>query len=156
MDRYVVPQFIDVEDKIIGPITVRQFIICTIGAMFIFISYKLSDFSLFLLQTFLIGLFVIVMAFVKVNGKLFHEFFVDLLFYLFKVQKLSIWQKIEDTSKNMKENKKIEDDYIFIPKDFSRKKLSEISLIIDTGGVYVGESEDKKLSSEKTIINNTI
>ena len=27
MDRFVVPQFIDVEDKIFGPVTVRQFLI---------------------------------------------------------------------------------------------------------------------------------
>ncbi|KKS92044.1 MAG: hypothetical protein UV69_C0039G0006, partial [Parcubacteria group bacterium GW2011_GWE2_43_12] len=31
MQQFVVPQFIDVEDKIIGPITVRQFIIIMVG-----------------------------------------------------------------------------------------------------------------------------
>lgn len=156
MDRFVIPQFIDVEDKIIGPITVRQFIICVIGSMFIFLSYKFSDFSLFIFQTFFIASTVIVVAFVKINGKIFHEFFVDLLFYIFRVPKLCIWQKKEDNFKNIKEDIEAKDDYVFSPKGFSRKKLSEVSLIIDTGGVYVGELEDKKLSEEKVIANKTI
>ena len=48
MQQFVIPQFIDVEDKIIGPITVRQFIIMLAGGGLVFISYKLSDFTLFL------------------------------------------------------------------------------------------------------------
>ena len=49
MEQFTVPQFIDVEDKVIGPITVRQFIILLFGGGFIFIAYRLSDFVLFLI-----------------------------------------------------------------------------------------------------------
>ena len=40
MDRYNVPQFIDVEAKIIGPITARQFIIMLVACGLTFIWYK--------------------------------------------------------------------------------------------------------------------
>ena len=50
--RFIVPQFIDAEDKILGPITVRQFIIMIVGGLLIFAAYKLADFGLFLLEAF--------------------------------------------------------------------------------------------------------
>jgi hypothetical protein len=141
--RYIVPQFIDSEDKIFGPVTVRQFLICTLGGLLIFASYKLSDFSLFIFQTFITGSLTIVIAFVKVNGKEFHNFFIDLLNFLFKTPKLSIWQKKENAILEKKiEGEKKKDDYIFEPKDLPRTKLSEISLIIDTGGAYIGEEKE--------------
>ncbi len=48
MAQYVVPQFITVEDKILGPITVRQFLILLVDTGLMFIFYKIFDFSLFL------------------------------------------------------------------------------------------------------------
>lgn len=141
--RYIVPQFIDSEDKIFGPVTVRQFLICTLGGLLIFASYKFSDFSLFVFQTFIIGGLTIVIAFVKVNGKKFHDFFIDFLNFLFKIPKIAIWQRKENFVKveepKVKEKK---DNYVFIPKELPRTKLSEVSLIIDTGGTYIGEKRD--------------
>ncbi len=45
MRQFTVPQFIDVEDKIIGPLTVRQFLIMLTGFAVIGVSYKFADFS---------------------------------------------------------------------------------------------------------------
>ena len=139
--RYIVPQFIDAEDKIFGPVTVRQFLILTIGGLGIFLSFKLADFSLFVLETVVIGGLTVVIAFVKVNGKKFHSFFLDMLYFLFKIPKLSIWQKSEKIIKQVEvKDKEKKDTYIFKPKDLPRTKLSEISLIVDTGGAYIGEN----------------
>lgn len=138
--RYIVPQFIDSEDKIFGPVTVRQFLVCTIGGLGIFLSFKLADFSLFVLETLIIGSVTIVIAFVKVNGKKFHNFFMDLLNFSFKTNKLSIWQRRENNViEKQIETKEKKDSYIFKPKNLPRTKLSEISLIVDTGGAYIGE-----------------
>ena len=148
--RYIVPQFIDVEDKIFGPVTVRQFLILTVGGLFIFISFKLSDFSLFVFLTFIIAGLAVVIAFVKVNGKKFHVFFLDMLNFLFKTPKLSIWQKKENTIKTIEiKEKEIIDDYYFNPKDLPRTKLSEISLVVDTGGAYIGEDNNDSLIGQK-------
>ena len=51
MDRFVAPQFIDVEDRIIGPITTRQFIIMVIGGVVVFVAYKILDTAGFILVT---------------------------------------------------------------------------------------------------------
>jgi hypothetical protein len=154
-NRFIVPQFIDAEDRIWGPITVRQFIIVLVGAFFIFISYRLSDFSLFLTQTIGIAFLVALFAFVKINGTLFHMFLLNMIQTL-KRPKIRIWKKeyikiSEFTAKG--ENIKPEP---YIPKaPLSSRKLSELSLVIDTGGVYRGEQEANlmnNLASKK--INN--
>ena len=83
-NRFIVPQFIDAEDKIIGSVTVRQFIIVIVGGLFIFAAYKLADFTLFLLETFIIAVVTLAFAFVKVNGAPFHLFFANFLNTLVK------------------------------------------------------------------------
>jgi len=49
MQQFTVPQFIDVEDKILGPITIRQFLILLVGCIVIFISYRYGDLGTFVL-----------------------------------------------------------------------------------------------------------
>ena len=74
MQQYVVPQFIEVEAKVFGPITARQFIICLIGGSFLFITYKLADFALFILEGLIIFVITALFAFIKINGRPFHYF----------------------------------------------------------------------------------
>ena len=45
-DKFVVPQFIENEARVFGPITVRQFLIILFAGFLIFVAYKLSDFAL--------------------------------------------------------------------------------------------------------------
>jgi len=141
-ERFIVPQFIDTEDKIWGPITVRQFVIILAGLLFGFIAYKLSDFSLFIFWVIFISFFVGVFAFYKVNGAPFHTFALNFIESTFKKPALRVWHKeyikVEEfKSKKEKEEKNIP---IVHKQMVSSRKLSELSLIIDTGGVYKGES----------------
>ena len=79
MQQFVVPQFIDVEDKVIGPITVRQFIILLAGGGLIVIAYKLSDFALFLLQFVIFSFLTVAVAFIKINGRPIHYFLLNVI-----------------------------------------------------------------------------
>ena len=55
---------------------------------------------------------------------------------------MAVWQKKEViVKKTIKEDVK-KDNYVFQPKALPRARLNEISLIIDTGGAYVGEEEN--------------
>lgn len=142
MNNFIVPQFIDVEDRIFGPITIRQFLICTVGGLLIFAAFKLSDFSLFVFQAVFLAPLTIVFAFVKVNGKSFHYFLLDLLIYLFKVPRMAVWQKKEIVAKKQIKEKDKKDTYSFEQKFLPKAKLNEISLIVDTGGAYIGENDN--------------
>lgn len=143
MQQFVVPQFIDVEDKIIGPITVRQFIIILVGAGFIFVAYKLADFALFLLEMVAILAITFGFAFIKINGRPVHYFLLN-VFQTSKRPKLRVWQKLLSRAELKGYIKtKIPE----LPPQIKKKnkvrasRLAELSLIVDTGGIYQGEKE---------------
>ncbi|HLD31073.1 MAG TPA: PrgI family protein [Patescibacteria group bacterium] len=141
MQQFVIPQFIDVEDKIIGPITTRQFVILLSAAIVLFILYKLTTFTFFLIfgfPTFAIG---IVLAFIKINGQPFHFFLLNLL-QTSRRPNLRVWNK-ELTSDELLGNLKKEEIKAVIKRPIKdvleETKLSELSLIVNTGGAYRGE-----------------
>lgn len=142
MEQITVPQFLDVEDKIIGPITVRQFIEMLIGGIIIFIFYKSFDFSLFIVSGLLVFGIVMTFAFAKINGQPFHNFLLNFISTL-KNPKLKIWKKIisdKDIKLSLKHPAEIKTALPQIKRQIiNASNLSELSLIVDTGGVYQGE-----------------
>lgn len=151
MQKYIVPQFIDIENKIFGPITVRQFVTIAVGAVLIFASYKLADFTLFLFLTVVILLAMILIAFIKFNGQPFHIFLLNIV-GTYKKPMLRVWlkeeYKLEKQSRRSKKNdEKEEQKKYFVPKkSVSSETLSELALIIDTGGIYKGEAEVNRIN----------
>ncbi|PIR95089.1 hypothetical protein COT95_00585 [Candidatus Falkowbacteria bacterium CG10_big_fil_rev_8_21_14_0_10_37_6] len=147
MQQFTVPQFIDVEDKIFGPITVRQFVIILTAFMLSVISYKLADFALFLTLTFLFFVVGGIIAFLKINGRPFHYFVLNFIQTL-KKPKIRVWNN--KLSKTDKELRDLPDNSIKQVAKLQRKplyaksKLAEVSLIVDTGGVYQGGDDDIK------------
>lgn len=138
--QYIVPQFIDVEDKIIGPITIRQFIIMIIGGLFLFVCYKIFVFALFIF--FAIGIIGVValFGFVKVNGRPFHVFIVGMLETLRRPSK-RIWNKAltivhEVSSHQDKKVSKMVAPQVVKKGVVSHSHLSELALMADTGGRY--------------------
>lgn len=91
--RFQVPQFIDVEDKIFGPLTLKQFIYIIGGAGLSFLIYTILD-SVFLSVVPVIIIMAISMslAFYKVNGKPFINVAEAAFKYWFG-GKLYIWKK---------------------------------------------------------------
>jgi len=134
LTHFLVPQFIDVETKIIGPITTRQFLIMMIAGMLDFIFYKLFYFNTFLIIAIPIsGIFAIV-AFFKINGMPFHNFFLNLVQTL-KRSMLRIWRKEEISSLPPIEKAEIKKEFIAKPV-IGTSKLSSLSLVVNTGGAY--------------------
>ncbi len=147
MQKFVVPQFIDVESKILGPITVRQFATVAVGAVFLFAAYKLATFNLFLIWATLILGATMLLAFFKFNGLPFHIFMLNVV-STYKRPMLRVWLKEEyKPVKESKNNKDKAEEKFFVPKkEFSSEKLSELALIIDTGGIYKGEAEANRIN----------
>ena len=146
MQQFTIPQFIDVEDKIIGPITTRQFIILLAGFLLMGISYKIFDFSLFLTVGILTLLVTGAFAFVRINGRPFHFFILNVTQTL-KRPKLRVWYNEffppETEGYAMNEKEIIKQTPLPAPKiQPSLSRLAELSLIVDTRGEYGGE-EDK-------------
>ncbi len=138
MNKFTVPQFIDVEDKIIGPLTVRQFLTILATSFFMFLDYKLFDFAAFLataIPTFAIGG---IFAFLRINGQPFHYFCLN-LFQTLRRPNLRVWDK-DLTDSELREFVRAlppPPPPARIKKEpLAATKLTELSLIVNTGGVY--------------------
>jgi len=98
MQKFIVPQFIDIESKIMGPITIRQFATIAIGGVMMFISYRLADFTLFLFLAVVTLLLIVLIGFIKFNGLPFHFFLLNVI-GTYKKPMLRVWLKREITPK---------------------------------------------------------
>lgn len=140
-DQFVVPQFIDAEDKIFGPVTARQFIILMVGGLTCFALFKLLSFVTFLIVGIPIICLSGIVAFVKINGQAFHYFFLNLI-QTFKKPKLRVWQKIYQDAelKELMSQKTPPLPTHVVRKEFTASsRLQELTLVVNTGGVYKPE-----------------
>ena len=71
MASFQVPQFIEEKSKIVGFLTLPQFLYLAGAGIIAFLSFKIFSFFLFLLVTAVVGSLAIAFAFVKVNGQPF-------------------------------------------------------------------------------------
>lgn len=136
MQQFHVPQFIDVEDTIIEPITVRQFVTLLIGAFVCFIEYKLADFALFVvLALFTLAIFAL-FAFFKVNGTPFHYFLINVV-ETFKRPKIRIWSRQFLSQATLERSADQVEQQLVIHKPLvTASRLEELSLLVDTGGQW--------------------
>jgi hypothetical protein len=142
-NQFVVPQFIDVEDKIIGPVTTRQFVIMLVTILTGFIVYKLADLTLMIVINVPLGIFGLVLAFVKVNGVPFHFFLLNVI-QTFKRSPIRVWNK------NLSDAEIIALAQVELPPPPAPKiykeappssRLNQLALVVNTGGVYNPDEE---------------
>ncbi|MBI5913146.1 PrgI family protein [Candidatus Azambacteria bacterium] len=94
MKQFQVPQFIDVEDKILGPITMRQFFIMLIPMGAGILLYFLLRFWLVIILEIPLVIGCAVFAFYRPYGMRFSRFFSAFLSYSLK-PRMFIWKHEE-------------------------------------------------------------
>ena len=99
------PQFIDVEDKIFGPFTLKQFIYLAGGASVGVVCVIFFWYVFWPLIASPIVILALALAFYKVNNRPF-VFVMESAFRYFMKDKLYIWQKKEEGSKKKGSRKK--------------------------------------------------
>jgi len=138
VQQFTVPQFIDVEDKIIGPITTRQFIIILAALLMDFVAFKLLTFIFFILFLLVVTGFAVILAFAKVNGQPFHYFLLN-LFQTFRRPRLRVWQNAVSGAElkiYAQSAPKIQPKIEVNKERPTASRLSDLSLLVNTGGVY--------------------
>jgi hypothetical protein len=127
--RFQVPQFIEVEDKIFGPLTIKQFIYLIGGAGLSFIIYTFAPF--FVLKVLLIvpvaGL-ALALAFYRVNNRPFINV-VESAFNYYIGDKLYIWKKVDKQIEPKKGAPTAAPDF-YVPK-LSDSKLKDLTWSLD-------------------------
>ncbi len=90
--QFEVPQFIEIEDKIIGPFTWRQFLYLGGGGGAAVVIFLVAPFFIFVLIGLPLGILAAALAFFPVNNRPFSYFLEAIYTYLTR-QKLYLWRQ---------------------------------------------------------------
>ena len=126
--RFQVPQFIEIEDKVVGPLTIKQFLYLAGGVGICFILYSFLPFILAIVFIAFIGALSVSLAFYKYNNKPF----IDLLesgFQYYTGNKLYIWKKRERVP-TLTLEKNTTPAQVYVPR-LSESKLKELTWSLD-------------------------
>lgn len=69
--QFQVPQYIDIEDKVIGPFTIKQFLYIIAAAGILFVLFKLVKFFIFIILAVPIAGLTCALAFIKIHNQPF-------------------------------------------------------------------------------------
>ena len=129
--QFQVPQFIEVEDKIFGPLTFKQFIYLVGSAGLSFVAYSLIG-NLFVSIFFIIPIMGLgaALTFYKVNNKPF-ILVLESAFKYFFAGKLYIWRKEERPVVQTKTVAEVEDSSGFYVPKLSDSKLKDLTWSLD-------------------------
>ncbi|MEK7503433.1 MAG: PrgI family protein [Patescibacteria group bacterium] len=139
MDRFTVPQFIEHEPKIVGPLTFKQFIYVGVAGAICFVLYSIVPFAVFVLLSIIIMLGGFALAFIKSGGrslpvvlKNFFDFSLAPKIYLWK-HKQGLPPKIMKIASVPKEVEKAS-----VPTAAGKSRLNELATQVE---VRTGEQE---------------
>ena len=132
--QYQVPQFIDIEDRIIGPLTLKQFIYLAFAAAILFVFWFLFKFYIWIIVALPITAIAMSFAFIKINDRPFLYFAIAAVSYFIK-PRLYIFRTKPEVSEQEKIRKQI------IPaspvpeaeEKITKSTLKELALNLDIG-----------------------
>lgn len=101
--QYPVPQFTDVEDKIIGPLTIKQFgIVFSAGIIIVLIYSATKNILVTIAFILLLGLPALGIAFAKFNGRPMYSAFGVILKFILGPKELIFHKEISSFSNTTK------------------------------------------------------
>lgn len=126
--QYQTPQFIEVEDKIFGPLTAKQFFYLLGGGAAVFIIYVFFQLWVVILLGLPVGGFALALAFLKINGIPFPKVLANYLSHSSQ-QKVFIWQRVTTSKTQSTDYTKTQTEKI-APK-LTESKLQELAWSLD-------------------------
>jgi hypothetical protein len=90
--QFQVPQFIEVEDKVFGPLTIKQFLYIAGGAGLCYLIYRFLGFFLGAIPMIVVAGLAASLAFYKYNNRPFLDF-LESSFTFYTKSRLYVWKK---------------------------------------------------------------
>jgi hypothetical protein len=126
--QYNVPQFIEIEDHIVGPLTAKQLGWLAIGGVLLLVVWRVFDTSTFIFIAIFVGGLFGALAFYRPNGQSFIKFILSSVYFAFR-PKMYAWKKVPGIIKIKKKERKV---VKVIPKKIlTKEKVEELSNILD-------------------------
>ena len=97
--NFQIPQFIETEDKIVGPLTLRQFLYFAVAGGFVFMLFFFLNVGIWLVFAFFIITAAASFAFIKVNGRPLSVAAISALNFYWQ-PRFYLWQREAGVQKN--------------------------------------------------------
>lgn len=152
--QFRVPQFIDIEDKLFGPFTFKQFVYLAGGGGLVFVLYKLLPFWLAIIFIIPAIALSLLLTFYKINEKPF-IYYLEAGINYFISNKLYLWKQ-RKVKKGSPEDRESVTVTSVLPMT-SSNRLGDLSFKLDTEGkegLNVPEKINPKIE-EKVDLNIT-
>lgn len=129
--QFQVPQFLEVEDKLFGFLTLKQFLFVAGGAAMGYLAYTYLPGWISSSVIVIVVPFGLALAFVKVNTKPFIYFIEAILRYLMS-PRLYIWKKVPNLPKKAEEGKegRSRGEGVYVP-PLSEHRLKDMAWSLD-------------------------
>jgi len=127
--RYKVPQFIEVEDKVVGPLTIKQFVYLVGGGGMCYVLYKTLPLIIAVPIILALGGFALALTFYKVNGRPFIQIVQSYLSFL-AGGKLYVWKKSDIKKQENQKKISIPVADVGLPR-MNQSKLKDLSWSLD-------------------------
>jgi len=128
--QFKVPQFIDIEDKLFGPLTFKQFAYLVGGGGLIYILQKVLPLWIAIIPIIFIAVLTGLLIFYRINNKPFSHYLQAGLSY-FTSSKLYIWkQRLIKPGEGSKEEEKVPEQISVLPK-VSVDSIKDLSWSLD-------------------------
>jgi hypothetical protein len=129
--QFAVPQFTDVEDKLIGPLTLKQFLIFMAAGGVILFFYSLLKLSIFFFFFAIpVGILGLAMAFGKFNGRPLYGYTGAFISFVAKPQVRIFKREEPDVIISFKTEKKTETKQA-ISQESNTSSLKKIAILLD-------------------------
>lgn len=140
--HYNVPQFIDIEDTIVGPLTAKQLLwLFVLAAALLVMWFSINDSVIFLILALPVVLLFMALAFYKPQGQSFIKFLSNAALFLVR-PKIYIWKRDGNDARRDLSKKKMKENTLNRAtgkKDIKREEIAELAKILDSEGDIIND-----------------
>jgi len=124
-----VPQFIDIEDRIVGPFTAKQLGWLALGGVILLVLFNLLDTSAFAIACIIVGIIFGALAFYRPYNVSLISFIGSSISFIFR-PRMYIWKRAAENDVPVRKTAKNK-PRLLKKKELNSQKIEEISKILD-------------------------
>lgn len=126
-----VPQFIDMEDKIIGPLTAKQLGWLAGGGVLLFVLWNMLDKSAFIVAAIIVGAIFGGLAFYRPYNQPLIKFILSAAYFTIR-PKIYVWIRKYDNISIRKPKTTPKKEKVFQKKTIDNKRIKELTKVLDS------------------------
>jgi len=142
-----VPQYIDVEDKVAGPLTAKQLGWMVLLGVALLIMWNMFSKPLFFIIGIPLTILLVALAFYKPYGQPFGSFIVFGIMYFFR-PKVYFWKRTPQKEEKAQKTQIAEEH--FVDKKLTSESLRDLARVMDSEGAEYNEKLEKILKKVPT------